>query len=114
MFPSSARGKGLNHDYGRSPGQLIGQTGAAFGLSSAAIPAPPLLFWQPDFAGTPIVLARRRHGCAWRGNPTEAAMNIGGIDSGRIEAMMAQLKAAATKPVADVAAPTSVGAPGAV
>ena len=37
-------------------------------------------------------------------------MNIGGIDSGRIEAMMAQLKAAASKPVADVAAPAATGA----
>ena len=41
-------------------------------------------------------------------------MNIGGIDSGRIEAMMAQLKAAASKPVADVAAPAAAGAAGAV
>ena len=35
-------------------------------------------------------------------------MNIGGIDSSRIEAMMAQLKAAAQKP----AAPAGMGAPG--
>lgn len=41
-------------------------------------------------------------------------MNIGGIDSGRIEAMMAQLKAAASKPSLDVGAPDAVGAAGAV
>jgi flagellar hook-basal body complex protein FliE len=40
-------------------------------------------------------------------------MNIGGIDSSRIESMMAQLKAAATKPAASpIAAPTvTQGAP---
>jgi len=38
-------------------------------------------------------------------------MNVGGIDSNRIEAMMAQLKAAATKPAAPSLAP---GAPGAL
>jgi flagellar hook-basal body complex protein FliE len=36
-------------------------------------------------------------------------MNVGAIDSGRIEAMIAQLKAAATKPGADTAAPAGVG-----
>lgn len=36
-------------------------------------------------------------------------MNVGGIDSNRIEAMMAQLKAAATKPAAPSLAP---GGPG--
>ncbi len=39
-------------------------------------------------------------------------MNIGGIDSGRIEAMMAQLKAAATKPAAGADAAAPVGAAG--
>jgi len=37
-------------------------------------------------------------------------MNIGGIDSSRIEAMMAQLKAAATKPAAGPLAPAAAGA----
>ena len=36
-------------------------------------------------------------------------MNVGAIDSGRIEAMMAQLKAAATRPAGEVAAPVGVG-----
>ena len=36
-------------------------------------------------------------------------MNIGAIDSGRIEAMMAQLKAAATKPAGAALAPVGVG-----
>jgi flagellar hook-basal body complex protein FliE len=36
-------------------------------------------------------------------------MNVGAIDSGRIEAMMAQLKAAATRPTGDAAAPIGVG-----
>ena len=36
-------------------------------------------------------------------------MNVGSIDSGRIEAMIAQLKAAATRPGGDVAAPAGVG-----
>lgn len=40
-------------------------------------------------------------------------MNIGGIDSSRIEAMMAQLKAAATKPAAGVSAAGGAGAAGA-
>ena len=39
-------------------------------------------------------------------------MNIGGIDSGRIEAMMAQLKAAATKPAVAPLAPGGAGASG--
>ena len=38
-------------------------------------------------------------------------MNVGGIDHSRIQAMMEQLKAAATKPTAEVAAP--LGAPAA-
>ncbi|GAB3450371.1 flagellar hook-basal body complex protein FliE [Massilia solisilvae] len=39
-------------------------------------------------------------------------MNMGGIDSSRIEAMMAQLKAAATRPAASpVAAPGPAAAP---
>jgi flagellar hook-basal body complex protein FliE len=36
-------------------------------------------------------------------------MNVGGIDSGRIEAMMAQLKAAATKPTGAPVAPVGMG-----
>ncbi len=36
-------------------------------------------------------------------------MNVGAIDSGRIEAMMAQLKAAATRPTGEAAAPVGVG-----
>jgi flagellar hook-basal body complex protein FliE len=36
-------------------------------------------------------------------------MNVGGIDSGRIEAMMAQLKAAAAKPAGAPVAPVGVG-----
>ena len=36
-------------------------------------------------------------------------MNVGGIDSSRIEAMMAQLKAAATKPAAPTLGPGSLG-----
>ena len=36
-------------------------------------------------------------------------MNIGGIDSSRIEAMMAQLKAAASKPAGPSAGPQGVG-----
>jgi flagellar hook-basal body complex protein FliE len=36
-------------------------------------------------------------------------MNVGAIDSGRIEAMIAQLKAAATRPGAEPAAPVGVG-----
>ena len=43
-------------------------------------------------------------------------MNVGGIDSSRIEAMMAQLKAAATKPAAPSMAPSGLaglGGPGA-
>jgi flagellar hook-basal body complex protein FliE len=36
-------------------------------------------------------------------------MNVGAIDSGRIEAMMAQLKAAATRPTGEAAAPIGVG-----
>ena len=39
-------------------------------------------------------------------------MNVGGIDSNRIEAMMAQLKAAATKPAAPSLAPGGPGALG--
>lgn len=39
-------------------------------------------------------------------------MNVGGIDSSRIEAMMAQLKAAATKPAAAPAGIDGVGAAG--
>jgi flagellar hook-basal body complex protein FliE len=39
-------------------------------------------------------------------------MNVGGIDSSRIEAMMAQLKAAATRPAAPALAPGGPGAPG--
>jgi flagellar hook-basal body complex protein FliE len=39
-------------------------------------------------------------------------MNIGGIDSSRIEAMMAQLKAAATKPAAGPAAGSAASALG--
>lgn len=41
-------------------------------------------------------------------------MNIGGIDSSRIEAMMAQLKAAATKPAAGASAAGGAGAAGGV
>ena len=40
-------------------------------------------------------------------------MNVGGIDSSRIEAMMAQLKAAATRPAAPSLAPGALGGPGA-
>jgi flagellar hook-basal body complex protein FliE len=36
-------------------------------------------------------------------------MNVGGIDSSRIEAMMAQLKAAATKPAAPSMGPGALG-----
>jgi flagellar hook-basal body complex protein FliE len=36
-------------------------------------------------------------------------MNIGAIDSGRIEAMIAQLKAAATKPTGEAMAPIGIG-----
>ncbi len=36
-------------------------------------------------------------------------MNVGAIDSGRIEAMIAQLKAAATKPTGAALAPAGVG-----
>ena len=36
-------------------------------------------------------------------------MNVGSIDSSRIEAMIAQLKAAATRPGSDAAAPDGVG-----
>ena len=36
-------------------------------------------------------------------------MNVGSIDSSRIEAMIAQLKAAATRPGAEAAAPAGVG-----
>jgi flagellar hook-basal body complex protein FliE len=36
-------------------------------------------------------------------------MNVGAIDSSRIEAMMAQLKAAATRPAGEAAAPVGVG-----
>ena len=36
-------------------------------------------------------------------------MNVGSIDSGRIEAMIAQLKAAATRPAGEAAAPVGVG-----
>jgi flagellar hook-basal body complex protein FliE len=39
----------------------------------------------------------------------EDGMNVGGIDSSRIEAMMAQLKAAATKPAAAPAGINGVG-----
>ncbi|MGJ9418155.1 flagellar hook-basal body complex protein FliE [Massilia sp. CMS3.1] len=39
-------------------------------------------------------------------------MNVGGIDSNRIEAMMAQLKAAATKPAAPSLAPGALGGVG--
>ncbi|KQQ88033.1 flagellar hook-basal body complex protein FliE [Massilia sp. Leaf139] len=39
-------------------------------------------------------------------------MNVGGIDSSRIESMMAQLKAAATKPTAPSLAPGGPGALG--
>lgn len=39
-------------------------------------------------------------------------MNIGGIDSSRIEAMMAQLKAAANKPAAVAAGPGAAGGVG--
>ena len=35
-------------------------------------------------------------------------MNVGGIDHSRIQAMMAQLKAAATKPATEVQAPVGV------
>jgi flagellar hook-basal body complex protein FliE len=40
-----------------------------------------------------------------RGQGTENNMNVGSIDSGRIEAMIAQLKAAATKPTGAPVAP---------
>lgn len=36
-------------------------------------------------------------------------MNVGAIDHSRIQAMMAQLKAAATKPTEEVAAPVGAG-----
>ena len=39
---------------------------------------------------------------------------IGGIDSSRIQAMMEQLKAAASKPAAAPVAPTGLGAPGGI
>jgi flagellar hook-basal body complex protein FliE len=41
-------------------------------------------------------------------------MNIGGIDSSRIEAMMAQLKAAATKPAAPTSAADALGGLGGI
>lgn len=41
-------------------------------------------------------------------------MNIGGIDSSRIEAMMAQLKAAATKPAAPALGPGGLGGLGGI
>ena len=40
-------------------------------------------------------------------------MNIGGIDNSRIQAMMEQLKAAASKPTGGVAAPAEIASPGA-
>jgi flagellar hook-basal body complex protein FliE len=103
----------MKHDYGRGRRGAIGQTEHAFGLCSARPLARTLLFWQPDFAGTAIVLARRRHGCAWRRQSDGGHMNIGGIDSSRIESMMAQLKAAASKPAQGVAAPGALAAPNA-
>ena len=39
-------------------------------------------------------------------------MSIGAIDGGRIEAMIAQLKAAATRPAGAAAAPSAIGAVG--
>lgn len=39
-------------------------------------------------------------------------MNVGGIDTNRIQAMMAQLKAAAAKPAGEVAAPIAAPGPG--
>jgi flagellar hook-basal body complex protein FliE len=47
-------------------------------------------------------------GCGWREIVTELGMSIGGIDSSRIESMMAQLKAAASRPTG--AMPPAVGA----
>jgi len=41
-------------------------------------------------------------------------MNIGGIDSSRIEAMMAQLKAAATRPAASAGAPSAAAGIGSI
>jgi flagellar hook-basal body complex protein FliE len=41
-------------------------------------------------------------------------MNVGGIDSNRIEAMMAQLKAAATKPAAPLLGPGGLGGLGGI
>jgi flagellar hook-basal body complex protein FliE len=41
-------------------------------------------------------------------------MNVGGIDSNRIEAMMAQLKAAATKPAAPSLGPGGLGGLGGI
>jgi flagellar hook-basal body complex protein FliE len=41
-------------------------------------------------------------------------MNVGGIDSSRIEAMMAQLKAAATKPAAGASATDAAGGLGGI
>jgi flagellar hook-basal body complex protein FliE len=41
-------------------------------------------------------------------------MNVGGIDPSRIQAMMAQLKAAATKPMEEVASPIAAPAAGGV
>jgi flagellar hook-basal body complex protein FliE len=41
-------------------------------------------------------------------------MNVGGIDTNRIEAMMAQLKAAATKPAAPSLGPGSLGGIGGI
>jgi len=45
-------------------------------------------------------------------NPGRTDMNIGGIDSSRIEAMMAQLKAAAQKPAGPASPAEALGAGG--
>lgn len=80
---------GLKHNYAALCPGSIAETEAVLTPCSCEIMVRTLLFWQPDFACAFIVLAR---------NEPENNMNVGAIDSSRIEAMMAQLKAAAAKP----------------
>jgi flagellar hook-basal body complex protein FliE len=105
---------GLKHNYGGSGRRSIAETEAAFASCSCEIMAGALLFWQPDFACAFIVLA-------WpaqlprppRSNEPESNMNVGAIDSSRIEAMMAQLKAAAARPAATAVPVAPAGEAGA-
>jgi flagellar hook-basal body complex protein FliE len=93
----------------------IAETEAVFAACSCEILAQALVFWQSDVACASIVLAQQAYGvgCSHRRN----GMNIGAIDGGRIEAMIAQLKAASTKPGMEVpgaGAGQGVGGPGGV